>query len=71
MSCEKEHISSAGFQRLVQEREDALGEVQTLDAENERLKFALKRIRDCVTSGWGAPESLRKTVTAIIDEVVR
>ena len=45
MSCDKEHISAAGFLQLVREREEALHEVQVLDAENERLRDRLKKSR--------------------------
>lgn len=46
MTCPLEHISAAGFQQLVREREEALQEVQVLDAENERLRHELKRTHD-------------------------
>jgi regulator of protease activity HflC (stomatin/prohibitin superfamily) len=36
--CDKVHVSEATFQRLIREREEALVEVQVIDAENERLR---------------------------------
>lgn len=45
MTCQLEHVTAATVQRLIREREEALQEVQTLDAENERLQDELKRAK--------------------------
>lgn len=50
-SCELAHVTEATVTRLVQEREEALLEVQVLDAENERLRAELKQ---AYAAGWRA-----------------
>lgn len=66
--CDLVHISEAGFRRIIWEREAALDEAKTLEAENERLLGALRRIRECVASGWASPDGFVRAVAAIIDE---